>query len=528
MIALEDSLPDAPISYDEVRTRPDAAHWQQGADEEIQALQSLGVFEVVKRPQGVNPLTGKWVFELKRDKDGVIQRYRARLVARGHKQRHGIDYDEVFAPVAKPETTRLLLAYAAAHDLEIEQVDVRTAFLYGDLQEEIYMEQPQGYDFGRDMVWKLRKSLYGLKQAARAWHETLRTKLVEAGFRPADADASLFMRSSVSGTSTYLLIYVDDGLIVGERDEVQAVIEVLEQYFQLRKLGSVEYFLGSEVIRDRVNKTIMITQRKYAQSIVDTAGQSEAKIRSTPFDVNVRLSKEGDDVMGDNHRYAEVLGMLMYLANGSRPDLSFPVGVLARFMAAPRQEHWRALIGVVRYVKGTVNYGIRYDGKCMGQLVGFSDADFGGDPDKRKSTTGYVFTIAGGAISWASKLQPTVAASTTEAEYMAAAQATKEALWLKKLMISFGFGSQKIPIQMHCDNQAAIAVMKNPTSHQRVKHIDIQHHFVRDRVQRGEVKFDYAASKLNTADMLTKAVSRVQLEKLLACVGLVDVAQDST
>jgi hypothetical protein len=164
----------------------------------------------------------------------------------------------------------------------------------------------------------------------------------------------------------------------------------------------------------------------------------------------------------------------------------------------------------------------------MGKFVGFSDADFGGDPDKRRSTTGYVFTMAGGAISWASKLQPTVAASTTEAEYMAAAQATKEALWLKKLMISFGLESQKIPIHMHCDNQAAIAVMKSPTSHQRVKHIDIQHHFVRDRVQRGEVKFDYVDSKLNVADMLTKAVSRGQLEKLLACVGLVDVAHEDT
>jgi transposase InsO family protein len=522
MMALEESIQDVPATFDEMQKRPDAPQWQQATDDEIQTLQQLGVFEVVKRPSGVKPLTSKWVFALKRNKDGIVQRYRARLVARGHKQRYGIDYDEVFAPVAKPETTRLLLAYAASHDLEIEQIDVKTAFLYGDLHEEIYMEQPEGYDFGGGMVWKLHKSLYGLKQAARSWHETLRDKLVAAGFTIADADSSLFICSK-PGTSTYLLIYVDDGLIVGEKSEVQLVIAVLEQHFKLRKLGDVEYFLGSEVIRDREKKTIIITQRKYAKSIVEMAGQADAKVRSTPVDANMRLSKEGDDLMKDNSKYAEILGMLMYLSNGSRPDLSYSVSVLARFMATPREEHWRVLIGVVRYVKGTMNYGIKFDGKALGELVGYSDADFGGDPDKRRSTTGYVFTIAGGAISWASKLQPTVAASTTEAEYMAAAHATKEALWLKKLMISFGFGSQKIPIQMHSDNQAAIAVMKNPTSHQRVKHIDIQHHFVRDRVQRGEVKFDYVDSKLNVADMLTKAVSKGQLEKLIPCVGLVNV-----
>jgi hypothetical protein len=517
----EDALPDEPTTFTDIQKRPDATHWQQAADDEIYALQELGVFKIVKRPSSVKPLTSKWVFTLKRDQNGVITRYRARLVARGYKQRAGIDFDEVFAPVAKPETTRLLLAYAAAHDLEIEQIDVRTAFLYGNLQETIYMEQPEGYDFGGGMVWKLCKSLYGLKQAARAWHETLREKLIEAGFTISAADSSLFICSN--SADTYLLIYVDDGLIVGTRSDVQDVINVLEKHFKLRKMGAVKYFLGSEVIRDTEKKTIIITQRNYAKKIVETAGQSTAKTRSIPLDVNVRLSREGDDVMQDNALYAEVLGMLMYLANGTRPDLSFAVGALARFMAAPRQEHWRRLIGVVRYVKGTVNYGIKFDGNALGQLVGYSDADFGGDPDKRRSTTGYVFMLAGGAVSWASKLQPTVAASTTEAEYMAAAHAAKEALWLKKLLICFGQGSQNVPIQMHADNQAALAIMKNPTSHQRAKHIDIQHHFVRDRVQRGEIKFDHVESKANLADMLTKAVSVSQLKILKTQVGLVEL-----
>lgn len=524
LVATGANLPETPASYSEMIQRPDREQWEPACDEEINALQELNVFEVVDKPAGVQPLTGKWVFELKCDKEGNITRYRARLVVRGHKQRSGIDYNEVFSPVAKAETIRMMLAYAAAHDLQIEQIDVRTAFLYGDLHENIYMEPPEGYDFGGEKVWKLNKSLYGLKQAARAWHETLRTVLTEAGFAVSTADTSLFLCSKHK-TTTYLLIYVDDGLIVGHKEQVQEVVDVLEKRFKLRKMGQVEYFLGSEVIRDWDTRTIVVTQRKYAQKIVDVAGQADAKPRSIPLDANARVSRHGDDVLKDSSKYAEITGMLMYLANGTRPDLSFSVGLLARFMASPRQEHWRRLIGVVRYLKKTVNYGIKFDGKRLGDLTGYCDADFGGDPDKRRSTTGYLFLLAGGAVSWASKLQPTVAASTTEAEYMAAAHAAKEALWLKKLMGSFGQGSKGIPILMYNDNQAAQAIMKNPTSHQKAKHIDIHHHFVRDRVQRGEVVVEHVESKLNCADMLTKAVSKVQLENLSSSVGLVDLAK---
>ena len=510
-----------PQTFAEMLCRPDREQWEPACDNEINALQELKVFEVVKRPTHVKPLTSKWVFELKKDKDGNITRYRARLVVRGHKQKAGIDYQEVFSPVAKPETIRMLLAYAAAHDLEIQQIDVRTAFLYGDLEEELYMAPPEGYDFGGDKVWKLKKSLYGLKQAARAWHNTLRTKLIAAGYEVCTADASLFICKRASGSS-YLLIYVDDGLIVGATEDVAAATEVLESHFKLRKLGEVEYFLGSEVIRNREKKTIVVTQRKYAQTIIEAAGQGDSNPRSIPLEVNVKLSREGEDKLEDARKYAEIVGMLMYLANGTRPDLSYSVGALARFMACPRKEHWQRLMGVVRYLKGTANVGIIFDGKKMGDLTGFSDSDFGGDPDKRRSTTGYVFMLAGGAISWASKLQPTVAASTTEAEYMAAAHATKEALWLKKLMRSFG-RDDGVPIKMFGDNQAALAIIQNPTSHQRAKHIDVQHHFVRDRVQRGEVAFEHVESKSNVADMLTKAVSKAQLQKLSTEIGLVKV-----
>ena len=519
MVASSAKQPD---SYHDIQKCMDREQWEQACDAEINALQELKVFDVVNRPAGVKPLTSKWVFELKKDPQGNVTRYRARLVVRGHKQRAGIDYTEVFAPVAKAETIRVLLAYAAALDLEIEQIDVKTAFLYGNIEEDLYMEPPEGYDFGGGKVWELQKSLYGLKQAARAWHSTLREKLISAGFTVSTADASLFVCTKGSATS-YLLIYVDDGLIVGKRDDVNTAVEVLEQHFKLRKMGGVSHFLGSEVLRDRSKKTIIVTQRKYAREIVAAAGQKDANPRTIPLEVNVKLSKEGDDKLEDPSKYAEITGMLMYLSNGTRPDLSYSVGVLARFMACPRREHWQRLIGVVRYLKGTINKGLIYDGSKLGEIVGFSDSDFGGDPDKRRSTTGYVFTLAGGAVSWSSKLQPAVAASTTEAEYMAAAHSTKEALWLKKVIKSFRQSKGDQALKMFGDNQAALCIMQNPTSHQRTKHIDVQHHFVRDRVQRGEVQFMHVNSKDNCADMLTKAVCKPQLESIRAQIGLVDL-----
>jgi hypothetical protein len=515
----EDGLSDDPATLAEALLRPDAEKWREAADEEMSQLKKLGVFEIVEKPPGVRPLASKWVLLRKRNADGSIERYRARWVVKGFGQRPGIDFNEIFAPVVKPETVRLLLAYAATYDLEIQQIDVRTAFMYGELHEEVYMEQPEGYDFGGGKVLKLLKSINGLKQAARCWYNTLKSKLLDAGFMVSNADTAMFIVRKES-SDTHVLIYVDDGLIVGSMEDVSSVIGLLEQHFKIRRLGSVRYFLGSEILRDREKKKIILTQRRYAQQIVDAAGLSQANPRTIPLDVNSKLTKEGEDLMTDPSKFMEILGMLMYLANGTRPDISFSVGALARFMSAPRIEHYQKLMGIVRYVKGTIDKGLHFDGQKISDVVGFSDADFAGDIDKRRSTTGYVFVMAGGAISWSSRLQATVAASTTEAEYMAASAAVKEALWLRKIITEIWDVKEMKATQMFGDNQSALAIMRNPRSHQRAKHIDVQHHFIRDRVERGEVVVQHVPSKNNLVDMLTKPVARPQLLRLCDMIGL--------
>ena len=424
--------PDEPATLEAALQQPDGELWQQAADDEMKSLQELDVFDAVDKPAGpVKLLKNKWVLKRKRTKQGLIERYKARLVAKGFLQAKGIDYEEVFAPVARHATLRALLAVAAAYDLELEQIDVKTAFLNGDLQEDIYMEPPACYDFG-GKVLKLKKALYGLKQAARAWNQKLVSVLTAQGFEVSVADASLFTLTR-DGRQAFLLIYVDDGLIVGTQEDVENIIKVLE-VFELRKLGPAAYFLGMEIVRDREARTLLLSQQKYTEQILQEAGMQDCKPRSIPMEVNTRLSKEGVDYMEDKAAYCNKLGQVLYLCSGTRPDIAYAVGVLARFAASPREEHWRKLKGVLQYLRHTAHRGLMFGGDTELKLEGYSDADYAADPDKRRSTGGYVFMLAHGAISWASKLLATVAASTMEAEYMAAAWAAKEALWLRKLL----------------------------------------------------------------------------------------------
>lgn len=514
--AADDGLPDDPATLEQALNQDDAELWRQAADEELTSLQKMGVYELVEKPASVQPLKCKWVLKRKRAANGSIERYKARLVAKGFSQRHGIDYDEVFAPVARHATLRALLAVAAERDLEIEQVDVKTAFLNGRLEEDIYMEAPSGYDFG-GKVMRLHRALYGLKQAARAWNERLKESLQQRGFTMSDADASLFTLKE-GGRQAYLLIYVDDALICGHRDDVDKIVEMLATDFDIRKLGAAQFFLGMEITRDRGSKTLTLSQKKYASQILERNGMRDAKPRSVPMDANTRLSRDGEDCLEQGNEYAELLGMLLYLSSCTRPDIAFAVGLLARFMSKPRREHLAYARGILHYLKKTEQCGITFSGSMGLELIGYSDADYAADPDKRRTTGGHVFTMAGGAISWASKLLPTVATSTLEAEYMATAWATKELLWLRKLMATFQ-GSVQCGI-LRCDNQGALALMRNPTSHARAKHIDVCHHFVRERVSRGDLKVEYCQTGDMIADIMTKALTKAKHEKFMAELGV--------
>jgi hypothetical protein len=520
MLMLEaGSITDEPETLDRALKQPDGELWQQAADEEMQSLKRLGVYQVVDN-NNYNLLKNKWVLKRKRTKEGLIERYKARLVVKGFAQTKGVDYDEVYAPVARHVTLRALLAVAAVKDYEIQQIDVKTAFLNGPLREDIYMEPPAGYDFGEGKVLKLNKALYGLKQAARAWNQELVKVLAKHGFEVSQADVSLFTLKRC-GRQVWLLIYVDDGLIVGIKEDVEVVINIME-VFDIRRLGDATFFLGMEIVRDRQMHTLCLTQVKYAKTILEKTGMSECKTKSTPMQVNTRLSKYGKDTMADSGVYAEVVGMLLYLSTCTRPDLAFSVGMLARFMSQPRQEHWTQVKGVLQYLRKTAGRGIMFGGAEL-KLEAYCDSDFAADPDKRRSTGGYVVLLGGGAFSWASKLLPTVGASTMEVEYMAAAWLTKELLWERKLMATLTCAEETQAVELRCDNQGAIALMRNPTNHQRAKHIDVCHHFVRERVARGEIKVEYCPSKDMLADMFTKALPKPQHEEHSKRIGLVDV-----
>ena len=511
-----------PSSFAEAMSRPDSEFWRLAMEEEMASQRGNGTWIVVKRPPEVKTLPVRWVYTCKKDSRGNIVRYKARLVAKGFKQREGVDYSEVFAPVSKHASLRSLLAVVAQRNLELHQLDVKTAFLNGELAEEIFIEQPPGYSVdGSGHVCLLLKALYGLKQAPRVWYETLRTKLEELGFKASSADTSLFIRDDCT-----LLVYVDDILIAAPKLEtVNSIKTTLGKLFDVRDLGEARFFLGMEIERDRAKGTLRLSQRALAESLIAKFGMTQSKPKRTPMDLSVRLIKSTDpaELCGpdDTHTYMEIVGSLLYLSTCTRPDIAQAVGVLSRFMSCPTPVHLSAAKGVLRYLVGSPALGILYHASTPEfELTGYCDADYAGDLSTRRSTAGFVFLLCGGAITWVSRMQPTVAASTTEAEYMAASIITKEALWLRNLLCDLGM-SVSGPLPVKCDNQAALHLIKQPVVSSRAKHIDVMHHFVRERVLRGEVCFSYVATSHMVADCLTKPLAPVVFTAARSALGMI-------
>jgi phosphopantetheinyl transferase (holo-ACP synthase) len=393
--------------------------------------------------------------------------------------------------------------------MELHMLDVRTAFLNGEIEENVYTTQPPGYEEGTSMVCHLHRTLYGLRQAPRAWHQRLKAELVKLGFRESQADPGLFIGEH-KGQPTYILCYVDDLAIASATlDAVKAAKASLMKAFDARDLGDMTLFLGMGVVRDRSKHCIRLTQERMISDIIAKIGLDNAKTKPTPLSPSLQMTKDsGEPLDTALYPYGTLVGMLMYLSVCTRPDIAQSVGALARYMSAPKTDHWLAAKGVLRYLAGTPTHGLTFQGTST-TVLGYCDADYAGDLDTRRSTTGYVFIINGGAVSWSSRHQQTVAASTTEAEYMAAAHAAKEALWLRKLMADLRIGTGMIVIK--ADNQSAIKLLKNPITSLRSKHIDVIYHFARERVARGEIEYQYISTTHMIADALTKAVAPTKL-----------------
>jgi len=510
---------EPPQTYEQAISRPQAEFWKQAMDEEMSSLAEHGTWTLERTPSGVVPVGTRWIFAVKNQQGGV-PRYKARLVAQGYTQRAGIDYEEAFAPVHKHTTLRLLLAMVAEKDMELHSLDIKTAFLNGDLKEDVWVQQPPGYsEWGKQFSCKLHKALYGLKQAPRAWHKALNEQLQNMGFNASQSDPGLYVQHTEQG-STYLIVWVDDITIAADSIElVQNVKSGIMQVFEARDLGETSVFIGMEVQRDRARRLIKLSQMSAVRNIIERYGQGDARVRDVPMAPGVQLTKEGDP-LGEDTPYRQLVGSLLYVSTCTRPDIAFAVGALARHMSAPTQEHWVTAKGVVRYLTGTAEHGIMFKGGVKGGVKAWSDADYGGDLDTRRSTTGFVFVTAGGAVSWMSKLQQTVAVSTAEAEYMAASAAVKEAIWLRNIMGDLGFKKATEAQIIYTDNQAALALARNPILNARAKHIDIIYHFARERVQLGQVCFEWCPTTKMVADILTKPLQRDKFARFRTDMGI--------
>ncbi|KAJ9520839.1 hypothetical protein QJQ45_014037 [Haematococcus lacustris] len=509
------NVSDSPVNdtptVAEALAGPMADLWIEAMNAELASLHANQTWCLEERPANARVLPTKWVLKVKRDAAGNIEKLKARLVAKGFYQQSGVDVGDVYAPVSKHTTLRTLLAKAAAENMEIHQLDFETAFLNGKLEpgEVIYVQQQEGFEEGStNTVCRLQKALYGLRQAPRAWHARLCEELLRMGFKASEADPALFTLQLSTGM-VYLLVYVDDCLLCTQQGDTAGLAYVKKQLslaFKLKDLGEARWFLGMQLTRDRAEGTIKLDQHKFIQELVTAHSKSAAHSKPLPMAPAVKLVREGDALDTTLHHYSALVGSLLYLTCCTRPDIAFAVGALARHMSAPTKQHWLAACSVLCYLKGTADQGLLFGG--VSGLQGFSDADYAGDKDTARSTTGYIFTLNGGAISWSSRLQPTVAMSTAEAEYMAASSAAKEALWLRKLMRDLQLDASCV--HLGCDNQAAIQLLHNPMATSRAKHIDVHHHFVRERISRGEVAFHYCHTTSMLADILTKPLAAVQ------------------
>ena len=508
---------DEPYTYDEAVTSNDKNKWEQAMREELDALEKNKTWQLVARPTGRKVIGCKWVYKIKRTPDGAPERYKARLCAKGFSQREGIDFNETFSPVVRYDSVRVLLALAAQNDYEISQFDIKTAFLHGELEEEIYMDLPEG--MSGSQVCKLNKSLYGLKQAPRCWNKKFNDFLLTFNFTQSNADKCVYV-GDVNGSKVILALYVDDGLLLSQSKKA---INILLKQMQLKfdvTIGNASYYVGMQIKRDRANKSIFVNQSAYLKKVIDKFGMTDAKGLKIPADPNIHLAKTESASADEKIPFRELVGSLMFAACVSRPDIAYAVNMVSKYLSNYTNEHWLAAKRILRYIRDTMDYGILYDGLNTQQLIGYSDSDFAGDVDSRRSTSGYLYVLAGGPVTWTSQRQRIVALSTTEAEYIAASQATKEAIWLRRLLMDLGFGCDG-PTELSVDNQGAIKLTKNDEFHKRTKHIDVRYHFVREKVAHNEIGISYVPSKENLSDILTKALPRDYFARLRSQLNVV-------
>lgn len=515
--ANEESKVLEPKTYEEAVSSKNSAEWKQAMKEELKAIDDNETWQLMELPKGRKAIGSKWVFKNKEDGNGNIVRRKARMVAQGFSQKFGVDYDEVFAPVARSTTLRVLLSVAGERGYKVQHFDIETAFLNGELEEEIYLKQPPGFQNG-DKVYKLKKSLYGLKQAARVWNQTLDEALKANGCEQNDTDKCLYVKKR-SGKVMYVLIHVDDILVAyDDKHMMDQTMENIGKRFKMKNLGEVKHYLGINI--ESSDGKFFISQPQYIDRIVEEAGLREAK--TSKFPVDTGYYKQEGKLLGSNEEYRKIIGMLLYLATHTRPDIAASVSILSKKVEQPRDNDLNEVKRVVRYLKGTRDLKLKLNGACEGgELHAYSDSDWAEDKSDRKSNSGYFTTMNGGTISWCSRKQNVTALSSCEAEYVALTETCKEVVWLVEIARSFDAEINE-PITIFTDSQSCMAMIKNEKFSGRTKHMETKYHYIREQVMIGRIKLEYVPTDVNIADLMTKPLGGVKTEALRKLAGLED------
>ena len=499
--------------------------WADACKDEIFSIEKNNTWDLVELPSGIKPIGLKWVFKIKCNADGSISKFKAQLVAKGYVQRHGIDYDEVFALVARVETIRLIIALAASNGWEIHHLDVKTAFLHGELKEEVYVVQPDGFVVKgqEDKFYKLKKALYGLRQAPRAWNLKLNQILRGLKFHRCSKEPSLYHKKE-HDELLIVAVYVDDLLVTGSSLQlIQEFKKEMANKFEMSDLGKLTYYLGIEVHQG--DDGIVLKHDRYARKILEETGMGSCNATHVPMEMNAKFSKALDERSVDPREYRRSIGCLKYLLH-TYPDLSFSVGVLSRYMQDPKESHGAALKMVLRYLRGTCSLGLRFSRGRNLKHEGYSDSSHNVDDDDGKSTTGHVFYLGNSPITWCSTKQEIVAQSSCEAEFMAATEAAKQAIWLQELLREV-INEACMRVTIRIDNKSAIALTRNPVFHGQSKHIHRRFHFIRECVENEQVEVEHVPGSEQRADILSKSLGRIKFKEMRSLIGVEDVSESN-
>ncbi|GJY36545.1 retrovirus-related pol polyprotein from transposon TNT 1-94 [Tanacetum coccineum] len=485
--------------------------------EELNEFKRLEVWELVPRLDKVMVITFKWIYKVKLDELGGILKNKARLVARGYRQEEGIDFEESFAPVARLEAIRIFLAFAAHMNMVVYQMDVKTAFLNGNLQKEVYVSQPNSFvdPDNPNHVYKLKKALYGLKQALRAWYDMLSSFLISQDFSKGSVDPTLFIHKE-SKELLLVQVYVDDIIFAASTPELcDLFAKIMCSKFKMSMMGKISFFLGLQIFQNP--RGIFINQSKYALESLKKYDFDSCDPMDTPMVEKSKLNEDKEGKAVDPSHYRGMIGTLLYLT-ASRPDLQFAICMCARYQARPTEKHLHAVKRIFQYLRGTINRGLWYPKDSLISLTASTDADHAGCQDTRRSTSGSMQFLGDRLVSWSSKRQKSIAISSMEAEYIAMLGCCAQILWMRSQLIDYGLRFNKI--LMYCDNKSAIALSCNNVQHSRSKHIYIIFHFIKEHVENGVIELYFINTEYQLADIFTKALARERIEFLINKLGM--------